>query len=535
MRAGFIAIFLLLGQITFSQDNSDMSALWSRTGLSGTARSVGSGGAFGSVGADMGCIDINPAGLGVYRSTDFSLTPLLQIGNNQAVYDGSNTFSHKVSFAIAQGGFVFTKVYKNASESNGNQMGFSERPLKSISVALNFQQTNSFDRRQYYNATNTTNSLIDEYAGLANMYNVPANTNPINFSNDPPEIAMAGLFNLVGYNAKTGTYYSNMKAPVTQAGQLETSGAINRIDFGLGGNLQDKLYFGINLAVPIINYNIYNDFVETPYGSNPSTIQQYELTTNTTETGFGFNGILGLIYRPFPFMRIGAAYHLPTWYAMTENYNINFTEDSGIYQTTVNNGQPITATPFKYGMRTPMKGTFSASFYYKQYGFLSVDYDIQNLGASRVHVPDDSTGEGASINSEIKSTYGFNHTVHAGLEAAIKIVRLRAGYYFSTTPYKSGQEVTTGYNDVRNAFTLGAGIRLTHFYVDLAYIYGWSKDASIQLSNYNFPVNSVYNSSTVLLTVGWKFEAGDKKKSSSNQQRSQPRYTPPPVDNDPRY
>ena len=534
MRTGFIAILLLLCQVTFSQDNSDMSALWARTGLSGTARTIGSGGAFGSVGADMGCIDINPAGLGVYRSTDFSLTPLLQVGTNQAVYNGGNTFSHKVSFAIAQGGFVFTKVYKNASENNPSQMGFADHPLKSISVALNFQQTSSFNHRQYYSANNTSSSLMDEYAGLANIYNQPANTTPISFNSDPPEIVLANAFNLVQLNNATGSYYSILKAPVTQAGQLETSGAINRIDFALGANLQDKLYLGINLAVPLISYNIYNDFIESPSGTNNSSVQQYEITTNTTESGYGFNGIIGLIYRPVSFMRIGASYHLPTWYSITENYNINFTEDSASYQSTVNGGQPIAADPFKYSLRTPMKGTFSASFYYKQYGFISVDYDIQNLGASRIHIPNDSTGQESSINNEIKSTYGFNHTIHAGLEAAIKIVRLRAGYYFSTSPYKSGQEVTAGYRDVRNAFTLGAGIRLTHFYVDLAYIYGWSKDASIQLSNYNFPVNSIYNSSTVLLTVGWKFESGAKNKSKS-QPKTQPRYTPPPVDNDPRY
>jgi hypothetical protein len=412
-------------------------------------------------------------------------------------------------------------------------MGFSDNPFKSISVALNFQQTNSFNRRQYYGGTNTTNSLADEYAGLANIFNVPGNTTPISFTNDPPEIVLANAFNLIGYNQATGTYFSNLKAPVTQSGQLESSGAINRIDFGLGTNFQDKLYFGINLAVPIISYNIYNDFIESHSGSNPSQITQYELTTNTTESGYGFNGIIGLIYKPFKFMRIGASYHLPTWYAMTENYNINFNEDSSIYTSSLG-GQPLQATAFKYGLRTPMKGSFSASFYYKQYGFISIDYDIQNMGSSRIHVPNDTFGEEANINNEIKATYGLNHTVRAGLEAAIKIVRLRAGYTFSTSPYKSGQEVTPGYNDVRNAFTLGAGIRLTHFYVDLAYVYAWSKDASIQLNNDNYPINSLYNSSTVLLTVGWKFDAGAKNK-NTQQQQQRPRYTPPPVDNDPRY
>ena len=531
MRIRFAFILLLIGHFSFAQDNSDMSALWSRTGILGTARTVGAGGAFGSVGADMGCIAINPAGLGLYRSTDFSISPVLQVDNNQAVYNGSNTIAHKVSFGLRQGGFVFTKIYKNAAD---DQLG---HPLKSISFAFNFQETNSFNRRQNYNSTNSSSSLIDEYAALASINNAPGTGYPIGF--DPPEIVVADVFNLIGFNTNTGNYFSNLKAPVNQVGHLETSGAINRVDFGLGTNFINKLYFGVNLAVPIINYTINNDFSESATGNNPSPVSDYDLTTAQSETGYGFNGIIGLIYRPFPFMRIGASYHLPTWYAMTENYSINMLEDTGgIQYSLTSNGQPESAPSFKYGLRTPMRGTFSASFYYKQYGFISIDYDMQNLGASRIHIPNDTSGIESGVNNEIKSTYKLNHTIHAGLEASIKILRLRAGYSFSTSPYKKDQEYTPGYNDVRNAFTAGIGVRLAHFYVDLAYVYAWQKDATVQLSNYNFPINSMANTSTVLLTVGWKFEVGakNKNKSTNNQNTEQPRrYTPPPSDSDQKY
>ena len=523
MKNGLTAILLLSCQFLFSQDIPDETALFARTGISGTARTVGSAGAYGSVGADMGSIGINPAGLGIYRSTDFSITPMVQVGGNESVYDGNHTVVHKPYFALSQGGFVFTKVYKNASDNSDAHMGFAARPLKSISFGLTFEQSNTFDRSQTYGATNTTRSLIDGYASVLNDYQ-------ISLANAPYEIQVAGQANLIGLNTSTGLYTSNVKAPVAQAGDIETRGAINRINVALGANLQDKLYIGVDLAVPIINYNITNDFTETPQNS---PVQDYSFNTVTSETGFGFNGIIGLIYRPFPFMRLGAAYHLPTWYSMTENYQIGFNEDTAGYSIGTGN-QPFQIPAFKYGLRTPMKGSFGASFYFKQYGFISVDYDIQNLGSTLVHVPNDSLGNESYINQAIKSTYTYSHTVHAGLEAAIKVVRLRAGYSFASSPYKKDQEVTAGYMDVRNAITAGLGIRLTHFYVDLAYVYGWSKDASYQLTN-TFAVNSIYNTSTIMLTIGWKFEAGDKKKTNSQTRTQSPRYTPPPVDNDPRY
>ena len=517
MKTKITAAFLLFALLSFSQDIPDATALWARTGISGTARTVGSAGAYGSVGADMGSITVNPAGLGLYRSTDFSITPMLKLGGNESIYDSSHTTAHHPAFYLAQGGFVFTKIYKDKTSHDG--LNTVERPLKSVSFSLNFQQQSDFDRRQMYGATNNQKSLIDGYVDLLNYYNQP----PTNF---PPEIQIASLTNLIGQNPN-GSYFSNVKAPVQQSGEIETRGSINRIDAAFGANLFDKLYIGFDLAVPFIGYSTSSTLSETPLGS--SQVSDYAINTDVSESGYGFNGIIGLIYRPFPFMRVGAAYHLPTWYAMHENYTLNFSEDSAGY----NISGPVSLPSFQYGIRTPMKGDFSASFYYKQYGFISIDYDMENLGATRVHVPNDSLGNEAYYNQQIKSTYKLTHTVHVGLEAAVKIVRLRAGYAFSSSPYKSGQELAAGYNDVRNALTAGIGLRLKHFYVDFAYVYSWSKDASIELTNYNYPVSNIYNTSTLLLTVGWKFEAGGPK--NTQQKTQQRRYTPPPVDSDQRY
>jgi hypothetical protein len=517
MRTKFIGIFLLLSQFSFSQNlPPDITALWSGTGITGTARTVGSAGAYGSVGADMGCISVNPAGLGLYRSTDFSITPLVQVGNNETVYDGNHTTVHRPVFYLGQGGFVFTKLFKKADNDQG-----SGRPVRSFSFALNFQEQNIFDRSQRYGATNTTQSLIDGYVSQLNSYGLP-------ISNFPPEVQVAGFTNLLGQNAN-GSYYSNVKAPVVQAGDIESRGGINRIDAAFGLNFLDKFYIGVDLAVPILGYNLSTTITETPVTPQANQISDYSINTVVAESGYGFNGIIGLIYRPFKWMRVGAAYHLPSWYAMNESYTLNFNEDS----SNVNTSGPLPLPDFQYSLRTPMKGDFSASFFYKDLGFLSVDYDMQNLGASRIHVPNDSLGFEPYYNQQIKSTYKLTHTIHAGVEGAIKIVRLRAGYAFSSSPYKTGQEITPGYTGAKNAFTAGIGIRLKHFYVDAAYIYAWSKDASYQLTNV-LPVNSIYNTSTVLLTLGWRFEAGAKNNTQQKTQQ-QRRYTPPPVDNDQRY
>jgi len=519
MKTKLVALLLLLVQITFSQNTpGNATALWSTTPLSGTARTVGAGGAFGSVGADMGSIDINPAGLGLYRSTDFSITPVVQLNNNESVYDNNHTLSHKPDFGVAQGGFVFTKIFKNST--NPGDMSFNAQPVKSFTFALNFQQQNSFDRDQQYSATNSK-SLIDEYASMTNAGIISIYS--------APEVYIANYANLLVQNPN-GSFSSNLKGPVNQQGDILESGSINRIDAAFGLNVLNKFYIGVDLAVPILGYGISNSITETPVNAQANQIQDYTTNTVLNESGVGFNGIIGLIYRPLPWMRVGAAYHLPTWYAMHEDYQFGLNEDTSVYGYQYG---PQALPTFNYGLRTPMKGDFGASFYYKEFGFISVDYDVQNLGASRIHVPQDTTSFQPYYNPVIKSTYGFQHTLHAGIEGAIKVVRLRAGYNFSSSPYKSGQQVTAGYNGVRNGITGGIGVRLKHFYADFAYVYGWSKDATYQLTN-PFAINSMSNSSTFLLTVGWKFEAGPKPKKDT-QSTEPKRYTPPPVDGDQRY
>lgn len=51
------------------------------TQLRGTARFIGMGGAFTSLGSDLSCMTQNPAGLGLYRHSDIGLTFDVSIRN----------------------------------------------------------------------------------------------------------------------------------------------------------------------------------------------------------------------------------------------------------------------------------------------------------------------------------------------------------------------------------------------------------------------------------------------------------------------
>ncbi len=170
-RLLLIALPLVSGTPLFAQTpNADATVSFARNSISGTARTAGSGGAFSSVGADLGSLDLNPAGLGIYRSSEISITPAIRIIGDNTTYDGTSTPTNtrQISFQLPQGGFAWTKLYANAT--NKGDMGFDSHPLHSITFAINFSTNNFFGRNQSFGGYNSNHTLVDNYTQISNYY-----------------------------------------------------------------------------------------------------------------------------------------------------------------------------------------------------------------------------------------------------------------------------------------------------------------------------------------------------------------------------
>ena len=103
------------------------------TELKGTARFIGMGGAFTSLGSDLSCLKQNPAGLGLYRSSDVGLTFDISFRNSNAQ---TNTGAHKQSYTKA----YFDNIgYVGVAKLNST-MGFFQ-------WGVGYNRLSSFDRR----------------------------------------------------------------------------------------------------------------------------------------------------------------------------------------------------------------------------------------------------------------------------------------------------------------------------------------------------------------------------------------------------
>ena len=74
----------------------------------GSSRTMAMGGAFGALGADLGCMGINPAGLGLYRRGDLAITTGLNSANTDASWNTTSTTSAKFQGTTGNLGVALT-------------------------------------------------------------------------------------------------------------------------------------------------------------------------------------------------------------------------------------------------------------------------------------------------------------------------------------------------------------------------------------------------------------------------------------------
>ena len=103
-----------MGVITYAQNENDVLR-YSTTDIFGSARFEAMAGSFGALGADFSAIQINPASMGRFTSSQAALGFNNTIVQTTGLYNGVSTQTQNNSFKISNLGAVFTTdISKNA-------------------------------------------------------------------------------------------------------------------------------------------------------------------------------------------------------------------------------------------------------------------------------------------------------------------------------------------------------------------------------------------------------------------------------------
>ena len=116
MRTHFLAIlFLSAFSLPVLAQNESDALRFSQTYSGGTARSLSLSGAFGALGGDPSSLSINPAGIGVYRASEFTLTTGVNYDRVTSTY--LNKYEdYKYKLNISNLAYVYTY---NTNNRNG--------------------------------------------------------------------------------------------------------------------------------------------------------------------------------------------------------------------------------------------------------------------------------------------------------------------------------------------------------------------------------------------------------------------------------
>ena len=120
MKKYIITLFLagLIPGLAFSQNAND-ALRFSQQYVGGSARYMAMGGAFGALGGDFTVLSTNPAGLGIYKSSELLFTPSVHTGSSKSFYNGYTGKDSRTNFAAGNSGYVYAVPLGRKSQQNG--------------------------------------------------------------------------------------------------------------------------------------------------------------------------------------------------------------------------------------------------------------------------------------------------------------------------------------------------------------------------------------------------------------------------------
>lgn len=509
-----VATFTLVGASAQSVDfggyafNNDIVGWTALHNLSmtshnyGTARSMGMGNAFTALGADMVSASLNPAGIGMYVDSDISLSFMLQpskgyLRGSEPFYvdtpKSSQSFKdHNERFGMSSVGGVFT-AYRGTKALTNVNVGFVYNRIADFNA--NFMGASL--------ANPATGSIANFFCTQSNVDNLLTDSDgKMDFPNDPYYWGAVLAYKTGLTNKDEQGWFIDrigLGSEVDQYSSIETRGSIGEYALTVGFNFTDRFYLGASLGIQSVNYkrnvyygenylypNGYPTGEEMPYQVDYMNYMQHQKISGT-----GINLKLGATWRPFNFLRLGVAYHTPTYYALSMDYAAEMwtatysagdnpdgydIDNEGYMYDKVTTDTWRDAGPYGWDFRSPSRLMFGAAITLFNRVIISADYERSWYQSTRL-----KQSPIANLDYPIiRDVFKGSNTVRVGGEFyLLPFVALRAGYIHTGSMFAKGYEdalFTHTMPKQQSYVTAGLGFKFGRtVYLDLAYQYGLTR------------------------------------------------------------
>lgn len=459
-----------LSPIAYSQDVQRFA----ERGTIGSARYVGMGGAMTAIGGDPSAAMVNPAGLGLYRRSEISVSIDETIDNTQQV--GSNDTYQRTRFAAPQISAIW--AWGNSQKQRGlvyNNFMFSLNRLANFNRDIVVKGAGMGMVPTICNITNDEGGVSEEF-----------------LVNKPWDNVEVGWLSILGYEAYLIDPIENNKwkpAVDFTDGSLSISetGTSDQYTISWAGNISNQWYIGIGLNIPTINYTKHTSLRE----ENKQNSSAAELKSMFHVSGVGVSGSFGLIYRPIQALRIGASLQTPTILSLSR-------QSTGDMYSTIAGQKYEVLTPesgvMDIDIASPLRTSVSVAGQMGKIGLIAVQYDYAH-------------------SSEMEDI----HTLRIGAEAqAYRGLFFNAGYVYESSFMKEDPKWLLGYNEIRTDMdyrytavtqyaSAGIGYRSDVVVAQLAYQYGWQTIHQYASEEQALPFYVDTHTHRIVATLAWRF------------------------------
>lgn len=488
MKKKFL-ILIFLPTVGFGQDVFDALELSGRDLISGSAREAALAGATGALGGMPASFITNPAGVGIYRSSEISLSADNNSFYNTANWNGEKRASFSNKFSLG-----------NVSLVNAKLIGGSTLTASNFGFAYN--RTRRFQNRAVFTTASapTASALIaDQCGGLsATDFSFP----------DAFEDAGIGWFSALGVGSGLvqelgeGIWQSAVPTNVAARYEIAASGYADEFSAVYAANFQDVFYFGASVSVEHLNYTKTSVLRETfPTG-------EWALENSLIYSGFALKCRLGAILRPLWWLRLGLATCLPSRINLSQYSQPKIFSSLGEKSISL---APNIVEADQYNLYTPANILASAGFLISDKAAIDLDYEVKFLNLMRYY----ESGFGEK-NAEIKNFARPQHILRLGGEyKPAPFFAVRLGAFGASAQIRENAQRLLPENSLRTdpeAFrpyitwgaSLGVGFRRSVWGIDLAYIFT-EQNGDFSYTPSAARASEIQQSHRVLLTGSWRF------------------------------
>ena len=375
--------------------------LYSRMDPLGTVRSTGLGGAMTSLGADLGAVWSNPAGLGMYRTSDVGMSLAIGAGGGRTTFADQTQTTAAPHLIVGQIGAALTMPLNHPQFRRGT-FGIGYTPLRDL------------HQRVEWAGPQAGESLTQQLA-------LQAQGTPFDslWYSQPFDADLAWYTYLIDTVSGSVDQYEGAfnGDDVQQSLRRDRSGRMGETTLAFGTSYDDMLHLGLSVGLTSIDMERVDVYSERKQ-MGPSLLDRFTFNDRLEVSGSGAFWAFGLILQPenTP-LRFGWSYRSGSVFSIDDFYQVDATSDfsdgTGYEWNSPN-------SYVQYRIRTPRQHRLGFSWTMGKAALLTLDYGYSDFAQATFTSNDFRAEDVAAIQRDIDSTLVAEQQVRGGLEFRIQ-------------------------------------------------------------------------------------------------------------------